>query len=541
MRSKRAMFMFVAAVLSLLVAAPLFSDNAQGSPGDVPSVDSASGINFSLSANTQGITDLYAGRSIDFDIIVTNDSGTTQVIEFMGTCDEFNSKGRIETIGRSNEPILLEHGDSVNLHLRVIADRHLGSVKNIGIELHFAAYDPVVGYDPNTDICKLVKFVDIYSGRASENQFNKIMGIFDNLLPSPMDTAIYAAAATLLIWLVIALFVTGLLIPLVIMPLLIRDCKDERRDTARKIRKPVFFILLLYGVTVCVAVMGADEYMVRTVEMIAMVIYVIFGAWIALKLYTAFLNMLDRRKSEDKHGDVPPDSLTPLFLMVGKIVIGMVAVGVMLAVLGFDTMIIATGAGIIGLAISFGAQSTLAQFFSGFTLLLNRPFVSGDMVRIDNSTDTLIVLNVGFMMTTFRNWANSEIFTMPNQKVVSSTIVNVTAESLTYRIVVLVRVPYTANVTLAKKLALEAMTEHPRILQDGSEEIPKVRFEDFADSSVTIRVSGFVDDFDDHRSIAGDIRERIFTKFLENEIPMAIPKMDVYVRNPSGEDRIIDP
>jgi potassium efflux system protein len=146
------------------------------------------------------------------------------------------------------------------------------------------------------------------------------------------------------------------------------------------------------------------------------------------------------------------------------------------------------------------------------------------------------VIHIGFMMTTFRNWANSEIITMPNQMVVSSTIVNVTAESKTYRIVIVVRVSYTADVMLAKTLALEAMREHPRILQDGSEEVPKARFEEFSDSSLTIRVSGFVDDFEDHRSIAGDIRESIFRKYRENDITPAIPKMDIYIKRNDGEE-----
>jgi MscS family membrane protein len=262
------------------------------------------------------------------------------------------------------------------------------------------------------------------------------------------------------------------------------------------------------------------------------------GAWIGVKVLDALLEMWEKRAQDDDEEEYDVrDSLTPLLAMIGRIIIGMAATAMVLGVLGFDLMIIATGAGIIGLAISFGAQSTLAQFFGGITLLVNRPFRPGDLIRLDAGTDTLRVLNVGFMITTFRNWANSEIFSMPNQKVVSSTIINVTAESLAYRIIVLARVPYGTDVALAKKLALSAMTEHPRILQDGSEEIPKVRLEEFSESSLTIRVSGFVDDFEDHRSIAGEIRESIYKKYRENGITIAIPKMEVFIRDPHDVEK----
>jgi small-conductance mechanosensitive channel len=530
--------LILAAVVVSLLALPLLSDQAAADPYE----DRAGYVVLSLSPNSRGLSDINAGGYVDIYVHMYNEHPSeVRYVEFVS--EDF-ARGHVEMPDRPdfNAPIELrpsaEEGSQYTLHLRIVADRYLGSVRNVEITFMFVVYDSTA-VPITEDYCELTKTVNIFSGRASENQFNKVMGIVNNPFPSPFDIAIYAAAVTLLIWLGIAAFVLFVLLPRIVMPLVIRDSKEGQKDAMKKIKKPLLFIILLYGITVCVAVMGAGEQVVSTVEMLAWVIYILMGVLIVWKMVVAISEMLARRK-EETEGEDHDDSLTPLIMMIIKIIIGMVAVGAILAVLGFDTMIIATGAGIIGLAISFGAQSTLAQFFSGFTLLINRPFRVGDLVRLDSGTDTLRVLNVGFMMTTFRNWANSEIFTMPNQKVVSSTIINVTAESLAYRIIVLVRVPYGTNVSLAKTLALEAMTEHPRILQDGSEEIPKVRLEEFSDSSILIRVSGFVDDFEDHRSIAGEIREGIYTKYRENEITIAIPKMDIYVKDPSGGERKLD-
>jgi small-conductance mechanosensitive channel len=514
---KRTAIMLMTAVISLLFVMPLFSGDAEAA-GDS---DTAGGVNFSFSPNSQGTSDVNAGKYVDVYVHIYNGSGGVRFVEFTG--DDF-SKGHIETPGRpGNSPVELDDGAIYTLHIRIVADRYIGS-EIVDIELFFVVYDPAV--IPVTEHeCSLTKSVYIHSGRASEDQFNRVMGVFANPLPSPFDTAVYSALLTLLIWLAIALLVTHMILPLAVMPFLIKD-HEYRRAAAKKVRIPLFILIMLYGVTVCAAVIGAGEYLISVIDTFAAIIYIAVGAWIVLRLYTAALEARDRRKADDRS-----DSLTPLLLMIGQIAIAMVSVGAVLSALGFDMMIIVTGAGIVGLAISLGAQNTLAQFFSGLTLLVNRPFRQGDLVRIDNGSDTLEVINVGFMMTTFRNWGNSEIFTMPNQKVVSSVIVNITADTPAYRISVLVRVPYGTDVAVAKKCALEAMTEHPRILTDGSQDMPKARLDDLSESSMTIRVSGFVDDFDDNRSIAAEIRERICAKYLEHGVSFSVPTVDVRIKD----------
>jgi len=518
MQGNRTALMFVMVAVMLLAAVPFLSDDAEGSwEGDYADV------RVSLSPTSVGDLKLHAGDSTTVRVHLVNTVADVRCIEFIGSSF---SRGSVSV---AEKYIELEPDGHYSFLVDISVDRYSRSVKDVSATVSFEIYDPYD--DSNRETYTLKKIVHISSGRASEDQFNMVMGLIDNPLPAPFDVAIYAAGITFLIWLMIATIVALGIIPRVIIPIVFRrKSKDKRKALGKKIKWLLFIMILLHGINVCVAVMGASEMIISNISLLTNIAYILFGASIVWKLFSAILDVLSRRDEEDE----PDDSLRPLFLMIGKIVIGMVIVAALLGVFGADMMIIATGAGIVGLAISFGAQSTLAQFFSGFTLLINRPFRPGDLIRLDAGTDILIVMNVGLMMTTFRNWANSEIFSMPNQKVVNSTIVNVTAESLAYRIIVLVRVPYGTDVKLAKKLALEAMTEHPRILQDGSEEIPKARLEDFSESALTIRVSGFVDDFDDHRSIAGEIREGIYTKFRENDVAIAIPKMDVYIRDPAG-------
>jgi small-conductance mechanosensitive channel len=530
MRSERTALLLIAVMISLVIAVPLFSENAEGQLKTVSDVD----IGWPASYD---VLDIRAGESKIVPVHLINTSVDVRYVEVTGSSF---SRGTIEILNGPIPKLDGAGGDDPDyvLSVKISVNQYSGSVKDIIVGITFLVYyHDLLTADFVENSVTLNWTVHISSGRASENQHNKIMGFVNNPFPAPFDIAIYAAAATFMIWLGIAVFASLILLPTVIGLVLRKHSKEDNKKLASRIKKELLLLIMLYGVTASVAVTGVSEQAIQTLETVAFIIYILVGLQIVWRIFVAVLDAMQKRKLNGSamDEDEPDDSMKPLILMIGKIVMGMVAAAAMLSVLGLDTMFIATGAGIVGLAISFGAQSTLAQFFSGFTLLLNRPLRPGDLVRIEMNPDTLRVINVGFMMTTFRNWANSEIITMPNQKVVSSTITNVTAESYTYRIVVLVKVPYTSDVMLAKTLALESMREHPRILQDGTEEIPKVRFEEFSDSSLTIRVSGFVDDFEDHRSIAGEIRESIYRKFKENDITIAIPKMDVYIRHPGSD------
>ena len=528
MHTKRMAIIAVVAA-AILLAVPLFSDDAQGTPPTT----TPNGVTFSFLALDHDETiEFRAGESRTIFIEIYNTTAEVRNVRFVGA--DFSRSDAAKHDQKENVIIALGPGESYVFALNIGTDRYIGTV-GLTVTFTFEVYVPGLVSPPDTH--EMERNVKISSRLASENQYNRIMGVIDNPLPEPFDRAIYATAITFAIWLAIAFVAAFLIMPRFIIPIIFKNKEKEKRKVFyNKIQKPLFIIILLYGINICMPVFGAGEYLISMVSMFTDIVYILLGMWIAVKVFEALLDMWENREIDGETDKDVRDSLAPLILMILKIIVGMAGTAAILGALGFDLMIIATGAGIIGLAISFGAQSTLAQFFGGITLLVNRPFREGDLVRLDAGTDTLRVLNVGFMMTTFRNWANSEVFTMPNQKVASSTIINVTAESLAYRIIVLVRVPYGTDVSLAKKLALQAMTEHPRILKDGSEEIPKARLEEFSESAILIRVSGFVDDFEDHRSISGEIREAIYTKYRENGVVIAIPKMDVYVRAPDDKE-----
>jgi small-conductance mechanosensitive channel len=87
----------------------------------------------------------------------------------------------------------------------------------------------------------------------------------------------------------------------------------------------------------------------------------------------------DSMAHESKH----VETLVRVVGSVARAAIGGVAVVTVLAEIGLDIAPLLAGAGIAGVAVGFGAQSVVKDFFSGFFILLEGQFNVGDEVTIN--------------------------------------------------------------------------------------------------------------------------------------------------------------
>lgn len=85
-----------------------------------------------------------------------------------------------------------------------------------------------------------------------------------------------------------------------------------------------------------------------------------------------------------------------------------------LSSIGVDLLPLLTGAGIIGLGISFAAQSVIKDMINGFFILLEDWFAVGDVITIGNVSG--VVENINLRITQVRNDEGS-LITIPNSKI----------------------------------------------------------------------------------------------------------------------------
>jgi moderate conductance mechanosensitive channel len=107
-----------------------------------------------------------------------------------------------------------------------------------------------------------------------------------------------------------------------------------------------------------------------------------------------------------------------LFRSVGRAVLVIVTVLLVLGQLGFNIGPLLASAGVVGLAVSFGSQSLVRDFVTGFFLQLEHQFALGDVVRIGAFEGT--VENITLRLLYLRD-ASGALHIIPNGQITQVT------------------------------------------------------------------------------------------------------------------------
>jgi small conductance mechanosensitive channel len=193
-----------------------------------------------------------------------------------------------------------------------------------------------------------------------------------------------------------------------------------------------------------------------------------------------------------------------------------------LQVFNVNTSAILASAGILGLAVGFGAQSLVKDVISGFFILFEDQFSVGDFVQIDAVTGT--VEEIGLRTCKIRQWTG-QLSIIPN-----GGITRVTNYS---------RGPMLAQVTVGIAYE-EDIDQAIKVLQEESEaahreveaiiDVPQVQgVTELADSSVNIRaVAPTLPG--EHWAVERELRKRFKYALDRAGIEIPYPKQVVYQR-----------
>ncbi|MFO0956102.1 MAG: mechanosensitive ion channel family protein [Isosphaeraceae bacterium] len=111
----------------------------------------------------------------------------------------------------------------------------------------------------------------------------------------------------------------------------------------------------------------------------------------------------------------------PVVSLVARIGIVLAGLVVVLRLFDLDVAAVLAGLGIGGVAVALAAQDTLKSFFGSLTLIADRTFVVGDLVRIGENEG--VVESVGLRSTRIRGGDDS-LLTVPNSQLSTMHLVN---------------------------------------------------------------------------------------------------------------------
>lgn len=115
------------------------------------------------------------------------------------------------------------------------------------------------------------------------------------------------------------------------------------------------------------------------------IVIIITLAFVARKLIGRLLKVVHTRLRTNMTGVEERkriDTLDRIFGYVASVVIGVITVMVVLAELGISIAPFLATAGVVGIAISFGAQSLVKDYFTGFVMLIENQIRQGDFVDV---------------------------------------------------------------------------------------------------------------------------------------------------------------
>lgn len=151
------------------------------------------------------------------------------------------------------------------------------------------------------------------------------------------------------------------------------------------------------------------------------------------------------------------EQLLKNILSVLLLVLGLASV---MAQFGFDIVSLVAGLGIAGLAVGFAAQSTLANFIAGITILLEQSFQVGDWVNINGNEGRVVVIA---LRTTHVLTRDNITVIIPNSNVASSEVTNLTSKNF-IRFDIRARIAFEDDIEKARNEILQVMSDTEVIL-----------------------------------------------------------------------------
>ncbi|GAB5523557.1 MAG: mechanosensitive ion channel family protein [Roseivirga sp.] len=183
--------------------------------------------------------------------------------------------------------------------------------------------------------------------------------------------------------------------------------------------------------------------------------------------------------------------------------------------------------GAAGLAIGFALQGTLANFAGGVLILAFKPFKVGDLVDAQGYLGTVeeIEIFVTKILT-----PDNRLVILPNGALSNGSLKNLTAKN-EIRVDLTVGIAYDEDIKTARKLLLEVMDNHPKVLKDPA---PLVALAELADSSVNLAVRPWCDP-NDYWDVYFEVLEGSKDALDKAGITIPFPQRDVHLFQHTAE------
>lgn len=254
---------------------------------------------------------------------------------------------------------------------------------------------------------------------------------------------------------------------------------------------------------------------VYSVKVVAAILVLIIGKWIARKISKVLEVLLEKNKV-----DVTLVGFLSNITYYALLIVVLIAAA---GQLGVNTTSFLTIVGAAGLAVGLALKDSLSNFASGVMLILFHPFKVGELINAGGVTGKVEKITI---FTTIINTLDNQRVIVPNGHITAGVITNINANP-TRRVDMVFGIGYDDDILKAKKILMDLLNADERVLKDPA---PTVAVAELADSSVNFNVRPWVKT-EDYWGVYLDLTEKVKLTFDEAGISIPYPQQDVHFFN----------
>ena len=263
------------------------------------------------------------------------------------------------------------------------------------------------------------------------------------------------------------------------------------------------------------------------------IIAILFLAKISVKIIGKIIDKSVRkaiRNDNKEGGEKRKETLIRIFIGFLRAIIWSVAAIMIISQFGLDIGPILAGAGILGVALGFGAQWVVRDFLAGIFIIAENQYRIGDVICLDGTCG--LVEDINLRKTILRDM-DGTVHYIPNGEIRKASNLSKGFSRVNLNI----GISYSSDLEKVIKTvnkAGEDMAKDPD-WKDSIISAPKfLRIDNFADSAIIIKILGETKPLKQW-DVTGELRKRIKIVFDKEKIEIPFPQVSVWQKANKGK------
>jgi small-conductance mechanosensitive channel len=204
--------------------------------------------------------------------------------------------------------------------------------------------------------------------------------------------------------------------------------------------------------------------------------------------------------------------------------------------LGVNVSALIAGLGVGGIAVALAMQNILGDLFASFSIVLDKPFVIGDFIIVDNFLGT--IEHIGLKTTRVRSLSGEQLI-FSNTDLLKTRIRN-------YKRMYERRIVFSIGVVY--QTSHEKLTKIPKIIKNIINKQEQTRFDrahfkEYGPYSLNFEIVYWIEipDYNIYMEIQQAINLEIFKQFEKEDIEFVYPSQSIYINETSSVKAALNP